>query len=100
MMPPLRTTQVPWSLKRSTTLPSSYWSGKPTVNLLGGSDRTLGNRKRTVPRIMPTIDSVSATQAMLIQLNRKKRRSLPLAVGGLAGGAGLGGSGGLGAGGA
>src|SRR5438270_8973509 len=92
----LRTTQAPTVLKRSSTLPSSYWSGVPARKVLGGSDRTLGNRKRTVPRTMATSDAVMVNQPTAIQLpkNRKPRRVAPLPPP-LAGGAGLGGRAGL-----
>src|SRR5437899_1001139 len=93
-----RTTQAPTGLKRSSTLPISYCEGSPALNVLGGSDRTLGNRKRTVPRSMPSSDAVNASQATLIQLptiaSRTKRRVGPVFAGGL-GGAGLGGRAGL-----
>src|SRR5690242_14239357 len=96
----LRTIQAFWSLKRSTTLPSSYWYGKPALNLLGGSDSTLGKRKRTVPRTMPSIDRVRVVKPIASQLpnraRRKKRRSLPLA-GALAAGLGAAAAAGLGA---
>src|SRR5262249_24209232 len=100
MIPPLRTTQKFWSLKRSTTLPSSYWSGKPALTLLGGSDSTLGNKKRIVPRTMPSMETVKAVQAIAIQLptmaNRKKRRVLTGLAGALGGAVGLGVGAGLG----
>src|SRR6266404_5848162 len=88
------------SLKSSLTLSSTKSPGKPTLTLLGGSERTLGNRKRTVPRTMPSMDTVRVVQAMAMALpniaKRKKRRSLPVLAGvfggaGLAGGAGFGG---------
>src|SRR2546423_14921520 len=89
MIPWWRTTQMFRSLKSSVTLSSGKSSGKPTVTLLGGSESTLGNRKRTVPSSMPTIDAVNANQAIAIQLpnieNRKKRRSLPVLAGGFRG---------------
>src|SRR5262245_47857726 len=92
-----RTTQAPSGLKRSLTLSSSNWSGVPALKRVGGSDSTLGNRKRTVPSVMPTIDAVKVTQPMLAQLptidSRKKRRD---GGGALAGAAGLGGMAGLG----
>src|SRR5262249_32537525 len=91
-----RMTQAPTVLKRSSTLPSSNWSGVPALKVLGGSDSTLGNRKRTVPRSMATRDALRVHQARPIQLpKRKTRRVLPPFAGGL-GGAGLGGSAGLG----
>src|SRR5262249_61997669 len=93
-------TQAPTVLKRSSTLPSSYWSGEPARKVLGGSDRTLGNRKRTVPRVMAAIDPVKVHQARPIQVPKRvisspRRVGLPLAeAAGLAGAAGLGGAGG------
>src|SRR5438309_10750219 len=102
MIPWWRTTQMFRSLKSSVTLSSGKSSGKPTVTLLGGSESTLGNRKRTVPSIMPTIDAVNANQAIAIQLpniaNRKKRRSLPVLAGVLGGAVGFCGTGGFGGG--
>src|SRR3954451_6873235 len=97
-----------WSLNRSSTLPSSYRPGVPTLTLLGGSDSTLGNRKRTVPSVSPASEAVMAVMPRANQLptsaSRKKRRSLPAGwAGALAGGAGglgeAGGGGGAGAGG-
>src|SRR5262249_13961302 len=94
-------TQAPTVLKRSSTLPSSYWSGEPARKVLGGSDRTLGNRKRTVPRVMAAIDPVKVHQARPIQgpkrvISSPRRVGLPLAeAAGLAGAAGLGGAGGV-----
>jgi hypothetical protein len=95
-----RTTQVFKSLKRSVTTFSSKFDTSPALKELGGSDSTLGKRKRTVPMTMPSTEAVRATQATLIQepnsANRKNRRDLPVLAGGL-GGAGLGGRAGLGA---
>src|SRR5262245_22702064 len=90
-----RMTQAPTVLKRSSTLPSSYWSGVPALKVLGGSESTLGNKKRIVPSSMAISEAVRVNQATAIQLARKKlRRVGPLAAG--LGGAGLGGSAGLG----
>src|SRR5207245_9836696 len=79
------------SLKSSLTLSSTKSPGKPTLTLLGGSERTLGKRKRTVPRTMPSMDTVRVVQAMAMALpniaKRQKRRSLPVLVG-VFGGAG------------
>ena len=62
------------------------------MNLLGGSDKTLGYRKRTVPKSQPIIVALNVVQAMANQLPtraiRKKRRVLP----GFAGAAGFGGA--------
>src|SRR5260370_40283813 len=96
-----RMTQAPWSLNLSSTRFSSKLPTLPARNVLGGSESTLGNMKRTVPSVSPAAEAVNAVQAMAnhepkIAL-RKKRRSLPLAAdlaGGLAGGAGLAGAGG------
>src|SRR4051812_41285161 len=87
MTPLFLTIQAFWSLKRSTTLPSSKVSGKPALNFDGGSDRTLGNMKRTVPSVMAAIAAENVAQPMTHQLRmpaRKMRRSGPAA--GLAGG--------------
>src|SRR5262245_35381239 len=93
MIPWWRTIQVPCSLKRSLTLPSSKTLGSPTLNLLGGSESTLGKRKRTVPRSMPMMEAVMVAMPMANQLMKKRRLVSVLAVGfGGAGGAGLGGS--------
>src|SRR5262249_31042409 len=85
------------SLKRSTTFSGSNWSGKPTLNLGDGSERTLGNRKRTVPSSMATRAPVMANQARANQEpNRAKRKPRRSGLAGaLAGGAGFGGSAGL-----
>ena len=55
------------------------------MNVLGGSESTLGNMKRTVPRIQAVMVKVNVVQAKPIQVNRKKRRSSPFlaAAGGL-----------------
>src|SRR6516162_2825699 len=88
-----------WSLKRSTTLPSSNWSGKPTLTRLGGSESTLGNRKRTVPSVMASSAAVIVVQPTANQLptrtSRKKRRVLPAGLAGAlaAGAAGFGAAG-------
>src|SRR6516162_5758445 len=80
------------SLKRSSTLPSSNASGNPTFTFDGGSERTLGNRNRTVPSVRTAVEAVSSAQATPIHVSRKKRRSAPFFAGGLAtGAAGLGG---------
>src|SRR5262245_24897249 len=90
-------TQAPTVLKRSSTLPSSYWSGVPALKVLGGSDSTLGKRKRMVPRTMPISEAVMVSQPRPIQLLiRSHRRVLPVLGGALAGGAGLGGRAGFG----
>src|SRR5438105_9357324 len=94
-MPLCQTTQILRSLKSSVTLSSGKSSGKPTVTLLGGSESTFGNRKRTVPSTMPTTETVKAVQATPIQVARKKRRSLPVLAGVLAGAAGFAGAAGL-----
>src|ERR1700722_10813986 len=68
-------TQEPTSLYLSSTLPSSYESTLPALKVLGGSDRTLGNRKRTVPSSMPSIEADSVTQATAIhELTRESRK--------------------------
>src|SRR3954454_15378961 len=89
-----RTIQAPSGLKRSLTLSSSNWSGVPALKRVGGSDSTLGNRKRTGPSVMPSIDAVKVSQPMLAQLptadSRKKRRD-GAAAAALAGAAGRGG---------
>src|SRR5260370_42605893 len=95
-----RTIQAFCSLKRSMTFSGSYWSGKPTLNLLGGSERTLGKRKRTVPKSMPIMEAVKATQAIPNQLPnisaKKERRVLPALAGALGGDGGFGCAGGRG----
>src|SRR5207245_2799021 len=97
-----RTIHAPWSLKRSTTFSGSNWLGGPTLNLLGGSESTFGNRKRTVPSSMPIMDAEKAVQAMPNQdpniaasmTTRNVRRACVFA--GAFGGAGLGGTAGFG----
>src|SRR5262249_27034126 len=86
-----RMTQAPRSLNLSSTLPSSKLLASPALKELGGSESTLGNKNRKVPRTMPTRVAVSVNQPMPIQVNRKNRRSFPLGGGGL-GKAGLGGA--------
>src|SRR5262245_18968604 len=99
MMPSLRTTQMLSGLKRSTTLPSSKFSGRPTLTLLLGSARTLGMRKRRVPSVQMAMVPVKVAQAKANQLpnsaKRRPRRSstLGLAGTGLAAAAGLGAAG-------
>src|SRR5205814_371707 len=60
-----------------------------TLTLLGGSEETLGKRKRTVPSVMPARAAPIVTQPTANQLpnrdRRKKRRDAPP----LAGAAGL-----------
>src|ERR1700722_4900032 len=92
----LRITQAPTGLKRSSTLASSKLTGSPARKVLGGSDRTLGKRKRTVPKVMSAMPPEKVYQAIPIQLKapRKPRRVVPALAGGLAG-AGLGGNGGV-----
>src|SRR5262245_58620458 len=90
------------------TLPSSKASGGPTFTLLGGSESTLGNMKRSVPSVIPAIAAVNAVQAKPNQvpniavnapvITMKPRRDGP-AVFVPAGAAGLVGIGGLGGGG-
>src|SRR5262249_52382196 len=79
--------------KRSTTLPSSYCCGSPTLNLLGGSESTLGKRNRMVPSVMASMLAMKAVQATANQLpNIVARKNRRLLTGGLAGalaGAGL-----------
>src|SRR5436309_219383 len=76
-----------WSLKRSTTLPSSKLSGKPILTRLDGSVRTLGIMKRRVYSVQPPRAAAIVVQARanheLTKKNRKLRRSavLPLAGG-------------------
>src|SRR6516162_1186103 len=91
-----RMTQAPRSLNLSSTLPSSKLLASPALKELGGSESTLGNKNRKVPRTMPTRVAVRVNQPMPIQVNRKNRRSCPFAgafgSGGLGGKAGLGGA--------
>src|SRR4051794_29269823 len=79
-----------WSLNFSTTLPSSYPSGKPTFTRLGGSARTLGNRKRRVPSVIRPRAAPIVVQARAnhepTRAVRKLRRSSPFFAAGLAGG--------------
>src|SRR5579859_7145956 len=84
-------TQAPTSLNLSSTWFSSKLLARPARKVLGGSDSTFGKRKRSVPRVRPTVDATSAAQATPIHVINV-RRSAPLAAG-LAG-AGLGGAGG------
>src|SRR5262245_43153499 len=90
-------TQAPTSLNWSVTLPSSKPLASPARNELGGSDRTLGKRKRSVPRNMAVMVAMNAAHPEANQEpyteNMKKRRLGPPLAGGL-GGAGL--AGGLG----
>src|SRR6516165_4538338 len=99
MTPWYLTIQKFWSLKRSTTLPSSNWSGKPAFTLLGGSERTLGKRKRMLPKIQPSMVTVKKTQAIAkadVSKRMNPRRSLAAPAAGLGGGAGFGGAAGAG----
>src|SRR5438128_37908 len=82
-----------WSLKRSVTLPSSKLAGSPTLTLLGGSERTLGNMNRSVPKTIPAMASENAVQARPSQVMKNNvRRDGPAFGGtGLAGIGGLGG---------
>src|SRR6266851_762677 len=93
------TTQMFLSLKRSSTLPSSNASGKPTFTFDGGSERTLGKRNRTVPKVRTPVEAVSIVQARPIQEKRKNPRRLTPFFGGAlaAGAAGFGGVAGAGA---
>src|SRR5262245_35829198 len=65
----------------------------PARKLVGGSESTLGKRKRSVPRNMAAMVALKAIQAEANHDSKKPRRSGPLLVG-LAGGAGLAGAGG------
>src|SRR5262249_638831 len=87
-----RMTQAPTSLNWSETLFSSKELMSPARNVVGGSDKTLGNRKRSVPRNMAAIDAANVIQAMVIHWRRKPRR-LSAFAGGL-GGTGFAGAGG------
>src|SRR5438105_10801352 len=91
MTPLWRTSHAPFGLKRSSTLPSSNWLLSPTLNLLGGSDRTLGNRKRTVPSNMPKMAALMAIMPTANQEIRNQRRSWPALAAGFGAAAGLGG---------
>src|SRR3954447_2249861 len=78
-----------WSLNFSTTLPSSYDSGRPTFTLLDGSDRTLGIMKRSVPsvhrpRAPPIVVHAKANHEPK-KYDRKPRRSSPFFGGAAAG---------------
>src|SRR6267142_2016901 len=88
------------SLKLSVTLPSSKFRGSPTFTLLGGSDKTFGNRKRALPSVQATMVPMKATQATangeVSHCARKFRRSSPFLGGGAAGFAGIAGFGGAG----
>src|SRR5215510_14192301 len=90
------------SLKLSVTLPSSKLRGSPTFTLLGGSERTFGQRKRALPSVQPAIVAVKAAQAIVngevSQRTRKFRRSSPFLGGAAAGLAGIGGFGAAGGG--
>src|SRR6187401_2690409 len=59
-------TQAPISLKRSSTLPSSKPLASPALKLLGGSERTLGNMKRTVPSVRASMERVNVVHAVAI----------------------------------
>src|SRR5262249_19595453 len=91
----LRITQAPTGLNLSSTLASSKLAGTPARKVLGGSDSTLGNKNRTVPRVNRPMPAVKVTQAGPVQvtLAMKPRRVGPPLAGGLAA-AGLGGTGG------
>src|SRR5260370_42684307 len=91
MMPLWRTIQAPCGLNRSVTLPSSNWLLSPTLNLLGGSDQTLGKRNRTVPNSMPKMAAVMAVMPTANQ-EMKSRRSLPALGGAFGAAAGFGGA--------
>src|ERR1700687_3049418 len=77
------------SLKLSTTLPSSNASGKPTFTFDGGSESTLGNRKRTVTSVSTPVEAVRMAQARPIQEKKERnpRRSAPFFGGAFAAGA-------------
>src|SRR4051812_24031671 len=76
MTPLWRTIQAFWSLKRSTTWPSSKFCGRPTLNFEGGSDSTLGTRKRTVPSVRAAIEAEKLVQARAVELVRKASTAL------------------------
>src|SRR2546423_12617617 len=59
----------------------------PARNVVGGSDKTFGNRNRSVPRNMAAMDAMKAIHAVVIHSSRKPRRDSVLAAG--FGGAGL-----------
>src|SRR3954447_6665195 len=78
-----------WSLNFSTTLPSSYDSGRPTFTLLDGSDRTLGIMNRSVPSVhspsAPPIVVHAKANHEPKKYDRKPRRSSPFFGGAPAG---------------
>ena len=82
-------------LNRSSTCPTWIWSGKPALNVGGGSNRTFGNMNRPVAVAAASIDAVKAAHATVIH-DRKDRRPTAGLAGAVAAGfaaAGFGGGG-------
>src|SRR5436309_10869694 len=74
MRPSLLITQTPYlSTKRVSTTPAWKSSGLPTLKLVGGSKRTLGNMKRPITVAQPPIAAVKPTQATAAQEKKPRR---------------------------
>src|SRR4051794_977869 len=64
-----RTIQKPHSaLNRSLTSSGSKFDGRPTLMVLGGSARTLGNMKRPIIAVNAAVPAVKAPQPRAAQL--------------------------------
>src|SRR5436309_1727063 len=73
MLSSVRIIQTPYfSLKRSSTSPGLYESGRSALKTVGGSNRTLGNMKRIVAVSPATVAAVNAVQARASQLNSRR----------------------------
>src|ERR1700685_2534475 len=92
----LRITQAPTGLNLSSTLPSSKAPASPARKVLGGSDSTLGNKKRTVPSVIRPRPKLNVHHAVPIHVTApmKPRRVVAAPFAGALAGAGLGGTGG------
>src|SRR6266540_2108689 len=79
------------AFQRSSTTPTAYSSGRPILNFVGGSKRSLGNMKRPIAASMAREAAVKAAQPVATRW-RKVRRGTPPAAGadapGLAGACG------------
>src|SRR2546426_1696648 len=76
----LRTIQVPnFSLKRSSTTPAVYSSGKPALKLDGGSKSTFGNMKRVMAPMVARKDATNVAHAAPSQGKNSRRVSVAAA---------------------
>src|SRR6266540_1762295 len=76
------------AFQRSSTTPTAYSSGRPILNFVGGSKRSLGNMKRPIAASMAREAAVKAAQPVATRW-RKVRRGTPPAAGAGACGAAL-----------